>query len=416
MVAALGKAFTESVACGGAPRKSGCRGVAALPRGCHDRSMDNAFPNGDGAARPAGPRVVVAPDSFKGSATAADAARAIAGGWASVRPFDELVLRPMADGGEGTLDAFAAAVPGAERRPVVVAGPAGAEHTAEWLLLPDGTAVVELAATSGLTLLDRPRPLDASTRGFGEAIGAALEAGAERLLLALGGSGSTDGGTGALTALGARFLRADGEPIAPGGGGLVELDRVELDGLRALPPGGATILGDVTNPLLGADGAAAVFGPQKGADADTVARLELGLTRLAEATPGGDALAAAAGAGAAGGTGFALLAWGARMRGGAAAVAEAIGLDAALDGARIVITGEGRYDRQSAAGKAPSEVAARAAATGVPVALVAGRIDAETSAFRAAASLSSLAGSGARAMADPLAWLRAAGVELARAR
>ncbi|MCM3657337.1 glycerate kinase [Agromyces mediolanus] len=378
--------------------------------------MDNAFPTGDGAARPAVPRVVVAPDSFKGSATAADAARAIAAGWTSVRPYDEILLRPMADGGEGTLDAFAAAVPGAERRAVVVAGPAGGEHAAEWLLLPDGTAVVELAATSGLTLLDRPRPLEACTRGFGQAIGAALDAGAERLLLALGGSGSTDGGTGALAALGARFLRADGEPIAPGGGGLAELDRVELGGLRSLPPGGATILGDVTNPLLGAEGAAAVFGPQKGAEPAQIDRLERGLARLAERIPGGAALAAATGAGAAGGTGFGLLVWGARMSGGAAAVAEAIGLDAALGGARIVITGEGRYDRQSAAGKVPSEVAARAAVAGVPVALVAGRIDAETSAFRATASLSSLAGSGARAMADPLAWLRAAGVELARAR
>jgi len=147
-------------------------------------------------------RVVIAPDSFKGTASAADAAAAIARGWASAAPGDELVLRPMADGGEGTIDAFEAADPGALRIPVTVQGPDGRPVATSWLRLPDGSAVVELAMTSGITLLDPLRPLDAHTLGFGQAIAAALDAGASRLLLALGGSSSTDGGIGALAALG----------------------------------------------------------------------------------------------------------------------------------------------------------------------------------------------------------------------
>ncbi|QEO13743.1 glycerate kinase [Agromyces intestinalis] len=368
-------------------------------------------------------RIVLAPDSFKGTVAAADAAAAIARGWRSVVPDDELVERPMADGGEGTIDAFAAAVPGAERMPLTVTGPDGRPVDTAWLRLPDGTGVVELAATSGLTLLDPLRPLDAHTVGFGEAIAAALDAGCGRLLLALGGSSSTDGGAGALTALGARFLDAGGRQVAPGNRGLGDLRTVDLAALRRPPAGGARILGDVTNPLLGASGAAAVFGPQKGADATTVAVLEANLARFVEVLAGsGDgrdardvrALADAPGAGAAGGTGFGLLAWGARMAGGAAAVADAIDLDAALAGADLIVTGEGRYDGQSAAGKAPTEVAARAAAAGVPVALVAGAVDADASAFAAAHSLTHLAGSSAAAMADPVRWLEAAGAALAR--
>ncbi|WP_314149630.1 glycerate kinase, partial [uncultured Leifsonia sp.] len=154
--------------------------------------------------------VVVAPDSFKGSASATEVASALADGWRSVRPGDVVRLAPMADGGEGTLDAFEVAVPGAVRHPVRVTGPSGDEVDASWLLLPDGTALVELAETSGLGLLRRPAPHDAHTIGFGQAIAAALDAGATALLLAIGGSASTDGGAGALTALGARLLDADG--------------------------------------------------------------------------------------------------------------------------------------------------------------------------------------------------------------
>jgi glycerate kinase len=231
-------------------------------------------------------RVVIAPDSFKGSASAADAAHALAAGWKRVRPADEVVLRPMADGGEGTLDAFASAVPGARRMPVRVRGPLSAPIDTHWVLLPDGAGVVELAATSGLTLLGGLAPLHAHTAGFGDAIVDALDAGVSRLLLGLGGSSSTDGGVGALTALGGRFTDTAGRPVPLGGGGLRMLQRIDLSHLRPLPSGGVTVLGDVTNPLLGACGAAAIFGPQKGADASTIEILEENLARLVELTPG----------------------------------------------------------------------------------------------------------------------------------
>lgn len=359
-------------------------------------------------------RIVLAPDSFKGTATATEAADALARGWRSVAPDDDLVAKPMADGGEGTLDAFAAAVPGASRVPVTVQGPDGRPTDAAWLRLPDGTAVVELALTSGITLLDPLRPLDAHTLGFGQAIAAALDAGATRLLLAIGGSASTDGGVGALAALGGVFLDPQGRSVRLGARGLGTLARVDLSRLRPLPVGGATVLSDVTNPLIGPAGAAAVFGPQKGATPAMVAAMDENLERLVRLVPGGAEFAATPGAGAAGGTGFGLLAWGATMAGGSGLVADAIGLSAALAGADLVVTGEGRFDGPSVAGKAPGEVVARAAAIGVPVALVAGSIDADASGFAVSVSLADLAGGSRAAMADPLRWLEAAGAALAR--
>lgn len=360
-------------------------------------------------------RVVIAPDSFKGTATAAGAAAAIARGWSSVHPGDELVVRPMADGGEGTIDAFAAAVPGATRMPVTASGPLDEPVAAHWLLLPGEpvTGVVELAATSGITLLDPLAPLDAHTRGFGEAIAAALDHGVERLLLALGGSASTDGGAGALAALGAELLDDAGLPVTAGGRGLARLAELRLDGLRRPPAAGALLLVDVTNPLLGPSGAAAVFGPQKGASLAEVAELDAGLARLAELLPAVDP--ETPGAGAAGGTGYGLLAWGATTAPGARTVAQTVGLSAALRGAALVITGEGRFDGQSAAGKVPSEVVRLAASAGVPAALVAGAVDAEPerAGFAASASLTALAGSGAAAVAEPLRWLERAGADLA---
>ncbi|GAA3892294.1 glycerate kinase [Leifsonia kafniensis] len=355
--------------------------------------------------------VVIAPDSFKGTAPAQNAARAIADGWASVRPADRLVLLPMADGGEGTLDAFDTAVPHARRMPVEVQGPDNQPVASSWLLLPDGTGVVELANTSGLTLLNPLRPLDAHTLGFGQAIGAALDHGVDRLLLALGGSASTDGGAGAMAALGALFVDATNRPIRLGNRGLGTLAKADLTGLRELPAGGAQILCDVTNPLLGPNGAAAVFGPQKGATEAQVRGLESNLTRLARLIRVDPSLP---GAGAAGGTAFGLLAWGATLAPGAAAIGEALGVPAALAGASVLITGEGRFDAQSAAGKVPSYLLQLAADAGVPAMLVAGSIEADTAAFAVAQSLTTIAGSGALAMADPLRSLRAAGAALAR--
>lgn len=365
-------------------------------------------------------KVVLAPDSFKGSIAAADVAAALADGWRTVDPDAEIVPRPMADGGEGTLDAFAAAIPGSTRMPVAVSGPHGRRVAASWLLLPptddapNGTAVVELASTSGIELLSgHLLPLDAHSGGFGEAIAAALDHGVSRLVLGIGSSASTDGGTGVLTALGARFADAAGAAVRGGARGLNSVATADLSGLRALPPGGVVVLTDVTNPLLGAFGSAAVFGPQKGLGAAGVVRADAALARLAAILP---ADPDAAGAGAAGGVGFGLLAWGARLVPGAPEVAELIDLRGALAAASVVVTGEGSFDGQSAAGKAPTHVAALAAEAGVPVALAAGRIspDADTAAFAASASLTELAGSSAAAMTDSRAWLREAGAVLAR--
>ena len=360
-------------------------------------------------------RVVIAPDSFKGTATAPEVARALAAGWASVRPDDDLVLMPMADGGEGTLDAFELAVPGARRMPVTVTGPDDRPVDTAWLLLPDGTGVVELACTSGITLLDPLRPLAAHSTGFGEAIAAALRHGVTRLYLAVGGSSSTDGGVGALGALGARFTAASGEPVLSGGRGLAEITSVDLSGLPALPENGVLILSDVTNPLLGASGAAAVFGPQKGADPAQVRQLDAALARLAGLLPVDPATP---GSGAAGGTAFGLLTWGARINAGSAAVGEALGVPVAVAGASVVITGEGRFDAQSAAGKVPSYLAGLAADAGARALLVAGAIDtdalqAHPDRFAGAVSLTDLAGGSAAAMADPLRWLELAAAQLA---
>ncbi|GAA3758398.1 glycerate kinase [Microbacterium kribbense] len=369
--------------------------------------------------------VVLAPDSFKGSISARDACAALAAGYRDVDPEAEIIARPMADGGEGTLDAFAAAVPGARRMPVSVTGPDDRVHDAAWLLLPaatdvpGGTAVVELAATSGIELLGERRPAwNAHTAGFGQAIAAAIDRGVARLILGIGSSASTDGGSGMLRALGARFVDAEGRALAPGARGLAGIVTADLSRLRALPDGGAVVLSDVTNPLLGPHGAAVVFGPQKGFAAGDIAAADAALTRFARvlraAMP--DADPDAPGAGAAGGTGFALQSWGALSVPGASAIADLIGLRGALAGADLVVTGEGSFDGQSSAGKAPAHVAELARSAGVPVALVAGRVapDADTRAFTASISLTDLAGGAEPAQSAPAHWLRAAGTALAR--
>lgn len=362
-------------------------------------------------------RVVLAPDSFKGSITAADAAASLAEGWASVDPTATFVHRPMADGGEGTVAAFAAAVPGSRHVPVVVDGPAGQPVETSWLLLPAtaeaprGTAVVDLASTSGIELLDGLRPWDADTTGVGQAIAAALDHGVTRLVVGIGSSASTDGGTGMLTALGARFLDASGETVARGARGLADIVSVDLAGLRQAPE--VRVLTDVTNPLVGPRGAAAVFGPQKGLVADDIAPVDAALARLAELLGLDPALP---GTGAAGGTGGALVVWGATLAPGAAEVAELIGLAEAIAEADVVITGEGSYDGQSGDGKVPSFIAGLAASARATALLAAGRItaDADTTPFAASVSLTALAGSSTSALAHPARWLREAGVLLAR--
>ena len=369
-------------------------------------------------------RVLIAPDSFKGGLGAGAAAAALARGWLSVRPGDRVTRLPLADGGEGTLEVLAATVPGARWHRARVTGPGGAPVTARWLELPaekpgptgrgsgTRTAVVELARASGLPLLGRPDPMGAQTTGLGELLGRALDAGAARILAGLGGSAATDGGTGALAALGARFLGAAGQPLPPGGGALAGLARADLRGLRPPPRGGVTCLTDVTAPLLGPRGAAAVFGPQKGADRAQTARLEAGLARLAGLL-GGDS--AAPGAGAAGGTGYGLAtAWGAVLVPGAAELSRLAGLDRALANADLVITGEGRFDATSLTGKICGTVIAAAGAAGVPVALAVGQISGAKPGIARIFSLAALAGGTAAAQASPRRWLRLAGQQLAR--
>lgn len=357
-------------------------------------------------------RIVVAPDSFKGSIGAAAAAAALARGWLTARPGDDVACLPLADGGEGTLDVVAAAVPVARWHQVTVTGPGGQPAGCPWLSLPDGTAVIELARASGLPLLSEPDPLGAHTTGLGQAIGAALDEGAGAIMIALGGSASTDGGTGALAALGARFLDGRGRRLPPGGGALTALAEADLSGLRPPPEGGVVCLADVDAPLLGPAGAAAVFSPQKGASASQAALLETGLARLA-ALLGTDP--AGPGTGAAGGTGYGFAAaWDAVITQGAPHLCMLAGLDRGMAGADLVITGEGAFDATSLTGKVTGTVLAAAAAAGLPTALVAGQLADQPPPGTDAVALAALAGSAAAALAEPRRWLEAAGQQLAQ--
>jgi glycerate kinase len=357
-------------------------------------------------------RVVIAPDSFKGSADAVTVAACLARGWSDRRPADSIDRVPLADGGEGTVAAFAAAAPKAALQRATVRGPDGRPVDANWLALPDGTAVLELAASSGLPLMGRPDPRGAHTYGLGQLARAAIDAGAERLVIGLGGSASTDGGAGALRALGARFLDRHGREILLGGGGLRFLDRVDTNGLVPPPRDGVRLLVDVTNPLLGADGAAATYGPQKGASTSDVDLLEEGLGRLAVVTRGEPDRP---GTGAAGGSAFGLMTlWGAVAVPGAPAVSELLRLDERCAAANVVLTGEGRFDRTSGSGKLVSTVVALARGSGARVALVAGSLDpAIPHGCDAVCSLTDLAGSTHAALAQPGRWLEEAGARLA---
>lgn len=371
-------------------------------------------------------RIVIAPDSFKGTLSATDAALALARGWQAERPADEVLLVPQADGGEGTLDAIAQATPGAQWRTARVAGPTGEPHDARCLLLPGHHAVIELAECCGITLLPRSAsgdgklaPLTASSRGVGDAIAAALDAGARRITLTLGGSASTDGGLGALGALGLRVLDGSGETLPDGGGALTRVGALDTAALRAAPPDGMTLLTDTTAVLTGPTGAATMFGPQKGATAEQVATLDAGLAR-ATAIAGGDEHLLP-GAGAAGGTawGFARY-WGARIQSGADTIAVLTGLDSALEGADLVITGEGRLDATSRAGKVVGGVLERASVAGVAVVIVAGQSDedaaqdAEAHGLGRVLTLTALAGSADVAVNEPERWLQAAAATIAR--
>jgi len=325
-------------------------------------------------------RTVIALDSFKGSLAAEAACRAVEEGLRAARPDIEVIRMPMADGGEGTAAALLAARQGGEWVSARVQGPLPDRAVdAGFAWFPaEGTALVEMAAASGLPLLaERERdPLQTNTHGTGELIRAAVERGARRILLTIGGSATVDGGTGAAAALGWRFLDADGKELTPGGGALDKIARIVPPARNDLPP--MTVLCDVTNPLCGPRGAAAVFGPQKGATPEMVAQLDAGLRNLAArigADLGRDVLELSGG-GAAGGLGAGAVAFfNAELAPGIDTVIEAAGLREALHGADWCITGEGSFDQQSLDGKVVSGVASAARAAGVPVVVFAGRVD-----------------------------------------
>lgn len=320
-------------------------------------------------------RIVVAPDKFRGSLTALEAAEAMAAGARAAHPGADVVLLPVADGGEGTVDAAVAA--GFSLRHASVRGPSGHRVQAAWALRDDA-AVLEMAEASGLRRLPAgtTAPLTASTYGTGELIRAALDAGARRVLLGLGGSATTDGGAGMAQALGVRLADERGDVLPGGGAALVDLHSIDV---RALDPRVAqtrfTVATDVDNPLVGPNGAAAVFGPQKGADGGGVERLERGLLRYAEVLERdlGSAISAVPGAGAAGGLGAgAMVFLGAEQVAGISAVLSLVGFPEAVADADLVLTGEGSLDEQSLSGKTPVGVAA--ASGGVPVVALVGRL------------------------------------------
>lgn len=357
--------------------------------------------------------VLIAPDSFKGSLSATSVAAAIADGWLSERPGDTVTIAPLADGGEGTVDAIEAAVPGSLRRDAgEVTGPDSRMVRGEWLQLPDGTAVVELAQSSGLPLMAELDPLGSSTFGLGQVIAAALDAGARRLVIGLGGSASTDAGAGALAALG---LRTATGPLRRGGGALIEVSGIDRTGLRPSPQGGVVLLTDVRAPLLGEHGAAAVFGPQKGATAADISTLDAALTHFAGELGGPSDRP---GSGAAGGTayGFAT-AWNAAIEPGAEYISDLTNLAEKAAAADIVLTGEGRFDATSMTGKLVGHVI-RVAARHATIGVIAGDVAVvpSTSDDRTIWSLSlvDLAGSTSAAMSETTRWLRHAGQAAAR--
>lgn len=332
-------------------------------------------------------RIIVAPDSFKGSLTAMEAAAAMRQGVLDALPDAEVVALPMADGGEGTTEALVAGT-GGRLVPHVVTGPLGEPVEAAWGLLGDGeTAVIEMAAASGLLLVppDRRDPKVTTTYGTGELIRAALDRGVRRIVVGIGGSATNDGGVGMVQALGGRFLKADGSEVGRGGAALLDLERIDLSGLDPrLAEVELLVACDVDNPLTGPRGAAAVYGPQKGATPEDVVLLDRALTRMADvmARDLGRDVRERPGAGAAGGLGAGFLGFlGARLRPGIEVVIEATGLDQQLAGAGLVISGEGRTDGQTLAGKVPLGVARAAARHGVPVVVISGAVTADADAL-----------------------------------
>ena len=330
-------------------------------------------------------RIVVAPNAFKGSLSAIEAALAIAEGIRVAAPDADLVLVPIADGGDGTVDALVAAMQG-ERRRLRVRGPLGDPVDAEYGLIDRGsTAVIEMAKAAGLALVPKEKrdPRITTTYGVGELLQHAHDAGARHFIVGIGGSATNDGGAGMAQALGYHLLDDNGLELPPGGLALNRLARIHVGGVHAnWKDAKVNVACDVTNPLTGPRGASAVYGPQKGATAEMVAELDGALHHFAEVIRRdlGVDVEPLPGAGAAGGLGAGLVAFlGARLQPGAEMVMEALHLDERLTGARLVITGEGRLDSQTARfGKGPAAVARHARNAGIPVVAIGGSVADET--------------------------------------
>ena len=324
-------------------------------------------------------KILLVPDSFKGTLSSRQVCQVMAGQLRRFFPQAQVKSIPVADGGEGSVEAFLAAA-GGERRTRTVTGPFGEPVEAFYGILGDGrTAVIEMAACAGLPLAEgRLNPERATTYGVGELLLAAKEAGCTKAILGLGGSCTNDGGAGAAAALGAKFTRADDTAFVPTGGTLGEIAALDVSPVaQALQGMELTAMCDIDNPLYGEAGAAVVFAPQKGADAAMVARLDAGLRHLGQVSARclGRDFSHLPGAGAAGGLGFGMAAFcGAQLRMGIDAVLDAVGFDSLLPGTDMVFTGEGKIDSQSARGKVVSGVAARCRKAGVPVVAVVGQI------------------------------------------
>jgi glycerate 2-kinase len=330
-------------------------------------------------------RVVIAPNAFKGSLSAIDAAEAIGEGVRVAARDAELVLVPIADGGDGTVDALVAATSG-KRRGLRVRGPLGDPVDAEYGLIDGGsTAVIEMAKAAGLALVPKEKrdPRITTTYGVGELLQHAYDAGARHFIVGIGGSGTNDGGAGMAQALGYHLLDVNGLELPPGGLALKRLARIHVGGVHAnWKEAEIDVACDVTNPLTGPRGASAVYGPQKGATPEMVAELDAALHHFAEIIRRdlGVDVETLPGAGAAGGLGAGLVAFlGARLQPGAELVMEALHLDQRLTGAQLVITGEGRLDSQTARfGKGPAAVARHAKNAGIPVVAIGGSVADET--------------------------------------
>ena len=323
-------------------------------------------------------KIVISPQTFKGSISALDAAQAMRSGVLRVVPDAETVIVPVADGGDGTLETLVEGS-GGEIKSVEVQGPLGERNEALWGAMGDGvTAMIEMARTSGLALvpLDSRDPLHSTTYGLGEAILAALDEGFRQFIVGIGGSATNDAGAGMAQALGVRLLDSDGLELGPGGAPLADLDNIDVSGIDPrVRESSFAVACDVTNPLTGLEGAAAVYGPQKGATPEMVERLDKALSHLAEVVRRDLQVDVehVQGAGAAGGLGGGMLAFlNADLRPGVDIVMDAVGIDEALEGADLVLVGEGEVDFQTVYNKAPIGVAKRASRLDIPVVAISG--------------------------------------------